>query len=261
MASELDQSSAGPITGGVVAHTNLDGSGRFVLVCEHASHHIPARFDGLGLTPEAKTSHIAWDPGALAVAEHLSVMLDSPLISQKISRLVYDCNRPPESPSAIPPVSEIYTVPGNQDLSAEERRQRVDEVYLPFKAALSGLLDRRSNGSGDLPVLVTMHSFTPIYNHHPRAVEVGILHDLDSRLADAIMAGKPEGFNTQRNCPYGPKDGVTHTLVEHALPRDLPNVMIEVRNDLIATPAQQAEMAAWLADILRAALHTLTGNG
>jgi predicted N-formylglutamate amidohydrolase len=100
-----------------------------------------------------------------------------------------------------------------------------------------------------------MHSFTPVYKGTQRQVEIGLLHDSDSRLADAMLELAPTqtGCVVRRNEPYGPQDGVTHTLKEHALPKTLPNVMIEVRNDLIQTEGQQRDMAILLAEWVRVA--------
>ncbi len=85
-----------------------------LLVCEHASQRLPERIGSLGLSPDALSSHIAWDPGALAVCRLLSAALDATLVYQRFSRLVYDCNRPPEAESAMPQTSEIFAIPGNQ---------------------------------------------------------------------------------------------------------------------------------------------------
>ena len=222
-----------------------------VLVCEHASHHVPDQYAGLGLAPEIARSHAAWDPGAAGVAEAMSALLNAPLVRSNVSRLVYDCNRPPESPTAIRETSEIYDIPGNSGLSAEDRAYRVQTVYRPFRAALQRVMAERDAG-----VLVTVHSFTPVYHGRTREVELGILHDRDSRLADAMLSGaaRHTAMIVRRNEPYGPKDEVTHTLAEHALPRGWPNVMLEIRNDLIDTPARRQDVARQLAGMLIDAL-------
>lgn len=237
----------------VVEVTNPDGRCQIVLVCEHASNRFPDGFDALGLSNDLQKSHIAWDPGAIEVARHLSVMLDSPLVAQKVSRLLYDCNRPPESAAAIPDKSEFFSIPGNADLGAAERQQRVEQFYNPFRDTLSGLIAARM---ATQPVIVTIHTFTPVYNNKPRAVEIGILHDRDTSLADRMLdASKTETrFNVQRNQPYGPKDGVTHTLIVQAQDHGLANVMIEIRNDLVTNADAQREMAEWLAGLLRVAV-------
>ena len=47
---------------GAPAHLiNKNGSSPIVLVCEHASCHIPAVLEDLGLDAEDRTAHIAWD--------------------------------------------------------------------------------------------------------------------------------------------------------------------------------------------------------
>ena len=229
--------------------TNPTGASSVVLVCEHATSYIPAHFGNLGLPEEALKTHIAWDPGALAVAQELSRLLDAVLIAGGVSRLLYDCNRPPDAPDAMPPQSEIHHIPGNQNLSAADKAARVAEYYEPFRARLAQTMDTATD-----PVLVTIHSFTPVYHGQLRTVEIGVLHDSDSRLADAMLACAADHTKAEvrRNQPYGPEHGVTHTLKEHALPGNHPNVMLEIRSDLIANSADQIAMASlvagWLAD-------------
>ncbi len=101
----------------VVAVTNPAGRSDIVLVCEHASRSIPAELNGLGASQDTLQSHAAWDIGAAAVAEAMSAQLDAPLVASRISRLVYDCNRPPDAVDAMPEQSEIHAIPGNRHLS------------------------------------------------------------------------------------------------------------------------------------------------
>ncbi|MCY6382315.1 N-formylglutamate amidohydrolase [Hoeflea prorocentri] len=231
---------------------NATGDHPVVLICEHASSHIPAAFGGLGLSGEALSSHIAWDPGALETAERLSALLKAPLVHGQVSRLIYDCNRPPEAPGAMPEKSEIYDIPGNRGLDGAERARRVETYYRPFEK----LVEETLKGRSGTPVLVTIHSFTPVFDGKKRSVEIGILHDADTRLADALLS-VPINYKVQRNQPYGPADGVTHTLQRHALPGGLLNVMIEIRNDLIATPEDCAAVAQTLSSWLERALAEL----
>ncbi|PDT05656.1 N-formylglutamate amidohydrolase [Rhizobium chutanense] len=241
--------------GDCVGIERVDGRSPVLIVCEHASKALPASFGDLGLPEEALSSHIAWDPGALAVARGISEGLDATLVYQRFSRLIYDCNRPPTSPGAMPEASEIYVIPGNKDLSAEERLARTDALYVPFHDAIRGLIrDRRARGQDS--IIVTMHSFTPVYHGRERAVELGILHDEDSRLADRMLEAAAEAplYRTERNQPYGPEDGVTHTLILHGLSNGLRNVMIEVRNDLITDDVGQGVMADYLKGLLQQSL-------
>ena len=238
------------VDGEPVAVDNAQAPGRFLFVCEHASRLLPQNAGNLGLDAHALESHIAWDPGALPLARRLAKTLDSTLISQRFSRLVYDCNRPPESPSAMPETSEIYDIPGNHALSTAERYARTAALYVPFHDRIEHEIAERVARRQDT-VLVTIHSFTPIYLGKQRVVEIGILHDDDRRLADAMLsAGEGTGYRIERNSPYGPEDGVTHSLRLHALPRGLMNVMIEVRNDLLADDAGQEKVAECLSSLL-----------
>lgn len=231
------------------------GQGPFVIVCEHASSTLPRAMGDMGLSEEARLSHIAWDPGALAVARLLSTRFDSPLVFQKFSRLVYDCNRPPESSASMPMKSEIYTVPANEAVDGPERLARTQALYRPFHSAVSSLIDRRTC-DGLATSLITVHSFTPVYFGKPRAVEVGILHDADARFADGILSAATgdRRHDVRRNEPYGPADGVTHSLILHGISRGIPNVMIEVRNDLIADQAGQGVMAGYLSELIAEAI-------
>jgi predicted N-formylglutamate amidohydrolase len=237
--------------GDPVAWENEDGQGPVLLVCEHASRRLPSRFGTMGLSPDILESQIAWDPGALAVARLLSERLDAALIHQRFSRRVYDCNRPPEAEAAMPAVSEIFSIPGNADISPEERQARAEALYFPFRDALAAFVVGRRK-AGRPCVLVTVHSFTPVYHGVARPVEVGILHDTDKRLADRMLAhGVADGrYDIRRNEPYGPTDGVTHTLIEHGIRTGQFNVMIEIRNDLVKDEVGQRVMADYLADLL-----------
>ncbi len=239
---------------------NPDGNARILLVCEHASNRIPSVLHDLGLDAEARQSHVAFDPGAEPVARHMAKALDASLILQRFSRLVYDCNRPPDAESAMPARSEIFDIPGNHNLSAADRDLRTEALYAPFHQAIADHLDLAA-ATGKLPAIVTIHSFTPIFHGKKRSVELGLLHDADQRLANMMLALSHEQ-NTdmpaaRRNEPYGPEDGVTHTLQRHALPRGLLNIMIEIRNDLILNPASQARLGDGLARMVNQALKQL----
>ena len=227
---------------------NETGASPYVLICEHASNRLPKALGSLGLTPEDLTRHIAWDIGAEAVARALSAALDAPLVLQRYSRLAYDCNRPPEAADAMPAVSEVFAIPGNQQLSAADRLARTMEIYRPFHAAVSAVLDRRS-AAGVESLVVSIHSFTPVYKGKRRTLEVGVLFDRDERLGRRILA-ELSHVDARANEPYGPQDGVLHTLNMHGGLRGLDHAMIEIRNDLIADAPGQEVWAARIGAVL-----------
>lgn len=237
---------------------NPQAAGRLVLVCEHASNHVPPRWGDLGLTDEQRRAHIAWDIGALGLARGLAQRLDAVLVHAPVSRLVYDCNRAPHMAGAMPARSEVHDIPGNAAIDPTERAARTAAVYLPFHDGLHALLmDRLARGLS--PVVVTIHSFTPVYFGKNRAVEFGVIDDADPTLPQAILqaARSHTALRVEMNEPYSAQDDVTHTLRVHATPYGLPNAMLEIRNDLIATPQAEAAMAATLAPVIAAAVASL----
>ena len=233
----------------------LDRGGDLILLCDHASNAFPAPWGDLGLSPDQRQAHIAWDPGALGLMRGLAARLDAACVAATVSRLIYDCNRAPDMIGAMPARSEVHEVPGNAVISAEERLARTRAVYLPFQTAVHALIAERI-ALGRRPAVITVHSFTPVYFGQPRDVEFGVIHDADDRLARAIVAEAEArtDLSCGLNAPYSAADGVTHTLRLQATPYGLANAMLEIRNDLIATPADEAAMADRLAPVLAAAL-------
>lgn len=239
--------------GASVEIIRADGAGPVVFACEHASRVIPAAYGDLGLSAAARVSHAAWDIGARDLALALSDAFDAPLIAAGVSRLVYDVNRPLDAVSSIPEQSEIFDVPGNKGLTETDRRARFEACHVPFHTAIDDVLAARS-----AVALVTVHSFTPVYNGVRRDVEIGYLHDGSPELAEAALAAEVQAglYRAALNEPYAASDGVTHTLRLHGEARGIPSMMIEVRNDLIDTPEAARRMAAHLAGVLRVALTT-----
>ncbi|MBC2837025.1 N-formylglutamate amidohydrolase [Paragemmobacter straminiformis] len=230
---------------------NAAAQGRVVLVCEHASNAFPKPWGDLGLTPDQRAAHIAWDPGALGLSRGLMQRLDAVLVHAPVSRLIYDCNRAPDMPGAMPAKSEVHDIPGNAAISPDERLARTRALYLPFHDGLHALLMQRI-ALGLRPVVVTIHSFTPVYFGRPRAVEFGVIHDADPALAVAIRdaGARLTRLNVALNAPYSAADDVTHTLRVQATPYGLPNAMLEIRNDLIADAAAEQAMADQLAPVI-----------
>lgn len=226
-----------------------DAGAPVVLVCEHATHEIPPEYDGLGLAEPARTSHAAWDPGAMAVAERLARRLDAVLVAGVVSRLVVDLNRAADAPDAMPAQSEVIAVPGNADLGEGDRAARIARHHDPFHATLARCLADRPDAA-----MVTVHSFTPVYHGHRRDVEIGVLHHRDARLADAMLttAANHTDAVVRRNAPYGPQHNVMYTLERHGSPDQRLHAMLEIRNDLIASADSQRHMAdmlaGWIAD-------------
>ena len=228
---------------------------KFVLVCDHASNAVPAHMARLGLDQAALDRHIAWDIGAAMVTRSLSARLDAPAYLAGYSRLIVDCNRPLGSPTAMPAVSDGTAVPANQTISPAEAAARTDAFFRPYHDAIAACLDRVIR-LGAVPILVAVHSFTPVFGGVARPWEVGLLYEHDDRLVrplkEALAALRP-GLTVGDNEPYaisGPSD---HSIPVHGQGRGLPHIEIELRQDLIGTRAGAESWAETLAAALRRA--------
>ena len=235
--------------------SNARGKSPFVIVCDHASNRIPAKYGDLGLSQAERLSHIAWDPGALSVSRMLSDLLDAPLVQSTVSRLIIDCNRDLDAPDLIWTLSEATRIAANDDLTADERQYRIDHFHRPYHASIETLLESRRH-AGRESILVCMHSFTPVYHGVQRPWPIGLIHGVStgytSALFDALKADAPE-INVGWNEPYAALNGVTLTLEKHGDGRGLDATMIEIRHDEILEPAGVTLWASRLAHCLETA--------
>lgn len=228
---------------------NPDGQGRVLLLCDHASHRIPRRLGTLGLRPEQTLEHIGWDIGAASVARRLSSLLDAPLVLSGYSRLVIDCNRPPQADSSIPAVTCGVPVPGNEGLTEHERRRRREAFFDPYHGAIDALMQRRERPS----VLLSIHSFTPDYPGQHRPWPVAILYrkyaDLAARWMHELRT--THGLVVGDNEPYRVTSTTDYSVPVHGEDRDIPALLIEIRQDGVASAEGALAWADRLASVAR----------
>ncbi|MDI4663065.1 N-formylglutamate amidohydrolase [Xanthobacter autotrophicus] len=236
---------------------NAEGASAFLLVADHAGNAFPRSMGRLGLSEADRARHIAWDIGIAGVCRTLAERLDATLIQQNYSRLIIDCNRPPGVPSSIPEVSEATTIAGNLALDDAARAAREREIFQPYHARIAAELDQRAC-AGRPTLLIAMHSFTPAYLGVARPWQVGVLYNRDPRLAGAVLAAlrQDASLTVGDNEPYSVDDTTDFTIPVHGERRGLLHTGIEIRQDLIAGPAGQAEWAARMAQALAAALES-----
>jgi len=230
-----------------------DRSGRWLVTCDHAAHTVPDFVNGgtLGLPEADMARHIAYDVGAAGVTKALAEALDAPAILSNFSRLVIDPNRGEDDPTLLMKLYDGSIIPANRHAGPEELEHRLDRCYRPYHAALTDLAARR-----DDTVLLSIHSFTPQLRGRPRRPwQIGVLYGADDRLAQVLLTrlrAEPD-LCVGENEPYGghlPGDAVER----HAIRPGRPNVLIELRNDLIAGEEGQKAWAARLAPLLEEAL-------
>lgn len=237
---------------------NHDSPSALLLVCDHAGKAVPTALRGLGIPPAELDRHIGWDIGAAAVTEGLVRRLNARAVLSVYSRLVVDCNRWPDSPTLMPGISDGTPVPANQDLSETSRTLRMEALYQPYHDAIAR---ERSHirARGQMPVLVSIHSFTPQMNGFQRPWHVGVLWNRDGRMALPMLAAlRAEGdLTVGDNEPYSARTGTDFTIIHHGEEVGVPVLMLEIRQDLIADKAGAEGWADRLARLLPPLLDSL----
>ena len=230
-----------------------DGKASILLIGDHANNTVPKALENLGLDQAIFEQHIAYDIGTRKLIHHLSQHLDAPALLAGYSRLVVDLNRSLEDDSLMPEVSDNIVIKGNLDLSREQRNQRIQSLYTPYRAAIDGIL-RRFKTNQIVPAFISIHSFTPEMAGVSRPWHAGILWDKDPRIAVPLMENlraHPEGFNIGDNEPYSGKHLADYTIDHHAEAAGLPHVSIEIRQDLVNTETGAERWANILANALQ----------
>lgn len=237
---------------------NAGGVSPFLLTCDHYGRLIPAALGDLGLPEGERTRHIAWDVGIAGVADQLSTALGAHLIAQRYSRLVIDCNRPPDAASSIPLISEATAVPGNENLSREAAESRRQLIFDPYHDRIGEAIDQRQ-ARGLPTVLVSLHSFTPVYAGIARPWHIGTLYQRDTTLPPLLLQllRAETDLVVGDNEPYAVSDATDYTIPVHGEGRGLISTGIEIRQDLISDPAGETQWARRLARIFKEIEETL----
>ncbi|SEK59442.1 Predicted N-formylglutamate amidohydrolase [Pseudoxanthomonas sp. GM95] len=222
----------------------------FVLIADHAGQVVPAALDQLGLPQVELDRHIGWDIGIAGTTRKLAALLEATAVLQTYSRLVIDCNRPLSAPGSIPAISDGTDIAANVAAGEAQRTQRAEEIFAPYHAAIRDQLDARA-ARGQPTILIAMHSFTPVFGGIIRPWHAGVLYLRDNRLA---MALKPlleaDGLVVGDNQPYAVSDQTDYAIPVHGEARGLVHLELEIRQDLIADDAGQAQWAQRLANML-----------
>jgi predicted N-formylglutamate amidohydrolase len=244
MPFEIHNASAAPTSG-------------FLVLCDHASNALPEGYGTLGLAPSEFSRHIAYDIGAAEVARGLADALHCSAVLARFSRLLIDLNRGDDDPTLVMKLSDGAIIPANREVDAFHDRtefdRRLRDFYAPYHAAIAAEL-QRLRAAGAVPVILSIHSFTPHWRGVARLWHTGILWDRDDRMPVPLMAAlrAEPGLVVGDNKPYsGALKG--DCLYRHGTQNGLPHVLIEIRQDLIADAAGQADWVERLARLVGAA--------
>ncbi len=234
---------------------NPDAREGLIILCDHASNHVPDAYAQLGLTDEHLEDHIAWDPGAAAVTGLMCEMMGVAGVLAPVSRLLIDCNREPDHATLVPGVSDGVAVPANQDLTDAAIKKRMEDYYTPFHDACAALVEAHLD-AGVTPLIVGMHTFTPVMGGEKRPWHAGFLWNKDPRLAQAMIGllERETDLVVGDNLPYSGQD-LYYTMQRHGANNGLPQTTIEIRQDLLSKPDMVRQWAVLMADLLDECMH------
>lgn len=236
---------------------NRGGDPGVLLVCDHASNYIPPQMNGLGLPAAAFARHIAYDIGAAAVTAALSQQLNAPAVLAGFSRLLIDPNRGADDPTLVMKLSDGAIIPGNRGVDAKIIADRIARYYQPYHQAIAERITA-ARTIGVAPAILSVHSFTPVFQNRPRPWQVGILWDKDGRIALPLLASLQADSNlcVGDNQPYS-GELVGDCMYRHGTQNGLPHVLIELRQDLIAENSGAERWAELLVSHLRPILKAI----
>jgi predicted N-formylglutamate amidohydrolase len=234
---------------------NDHGQTKLLLVADHASPFFPAAMNQLGLADWVLERHVAWDIGSDQLTRFLADELDAPAVLAGFSRLIVDPNRQLTDPSAFVEVSDGIAIPGNLELSEEQKSLRVQSFFQPYHEAIANRLDQFQS-RGIVPAFISVHTCTPVFDRIVRPWHIGIMWDRDPRIAIPLMEnlGGMDGVCIGDNEPYSGRHPHDFTVDFHAEPAGLPHVGIEVRQDLVSDDEGAHKWAGILAGALRPVL-------
>jgi predicted N-formylglutamate amidohydrolase len=222
-----------------------------LIICDHASNALPHGYGTLGLSLEALDRHIAYDIGAAEATRALAARLGAPAVLSTYSRLLIDPNRGLNDPTLVMRYSDGAIVPGNAYIDAAEIARRGARYWAPYRQEVAATVDAMT-ATGEPPALISIHSFTPVMRSLARPWKIGLLWDRDGRIAKPLieaLIAEPDlrADEIGDNEPY---DGALagDTIDEIATARGLANVLIEIRQDVIA---ERNEVIAWAERLAR----------
>ena len=191
---------------------------------------MPPELNALGLPPKELNRHIAYDIGALGVAERIAETLDCPLVASQFSRLLIDPNRGLDDPTLVMKLSDGSIIPANKNIDPFQDRtawqHRIDAYYHPYNQAIETAIDAALN-AGEVPIILSVHSFTPVWRGQARPWQAAVLWDQDARLRDVMidyMARQPD-IHFGDNAPYSGQLK-NDCLYRHGTQKGLPHALI-----------------------------------
>jgi predicted N-formylglutamate amidohydrolase len=133
-----------------------------------------------------------------------------------------------------------------------ERRTRLGCFFDPYHEAIAAMLAGFRTREV-VPMVISVHTFTPEMAGIARPWHVGVLWDKDESSARRLIGDlrAVEDIVVGDNEPYSGKHPSDFSIDHHAEPAGLPHVCIEVRQDTLESPAGMERWIRLLSRLLR----------
>ena len=231
----------------------MPSSAKLLILADHASNYIPKKYNNLGLKKKDVVTHKAYDLGIKELAINLSNKLNSQLVLGQYSRLLIDCNRDEDDPTLISAISDRKLILGNKKITKQEKNYRINKMYRPYHEKIKKkILENKIN------MIISLHSFNPIFKGKKRFLKYGILSNQDRRLSDLILNElKKEKKIVGDNEPYK-GSLIGDTLYKHALKRGIHHSLIEIRNDLLSNVKKIDQVSNMMYRVINKSIKSLS---
>ena len=225
---------------------------QILIVADHASNFVPKENNKLGLPNSSLNQHIAFDIGIKELSLDLSNRFKCNIVQGKYSRLLIDLNRDLDDPTVIPEIVDGKIIPGNIGLSKSEVQLRVTKIYNKYHHEIDRIIRNEK-----VKVILSLHSFNPIFKSKKRLLEFGILSNEYKNLSNIIIDQlRFQKLNVGDNMPYK-GNLIGDTMYRHGLRNNLPHALIEVRNDLLSNASKIKRISKLLHNTIAESLKQL----
>lgn len=241
-----------------------------LLTCEHASARIPKDLNKLGLSfPELRGAKDLYDPGSAQLTRMLAENLGASMLLATTSRLVIDYNRrldmqgvagnayhaPALKTELLTDLDDkeiIVPIVANQKKSARLAVARYKQYVQPYQVAGTTLAQRLVAIHGHCLVL-SIHSFYPVYRGDVRKTDIDVLYDVAVREGKqfAQVVKKQTSLVVAENKPWGMKDvdgGVFNSLQSQP---GVTLLAVDINNRLLQSKSAVHALARALSPAIR----------
>ncbi|MFH2137851.1 MAG: N-formylglutamate amidohydrolase [Candidatus Omnitrophota bacterium] len=207
---------------------------KILITCEHGANTIPFEYKKNFIkNRQLLDSHRGYDRGAIDLYNVLKKDVADKAFICTVSRLLVDVNRSLHNPKVFSFIS--------REFPAVSKQRVIAHFYAPYRNSVESAVAAIIK-AGNRVVHFSVHSFTPVFNHHTRNADMGLLYDprreaekeLCQRLAECLNSKHPE-LAIRFNYPYkGISDGGPAFLRSKYPEPDYCGIELEVNQKIVA---------------------------